>query len=94
MTCPECGCTAMWACDYNAAIGAEPVFDEVAVLKTAAAYDIAVLSRLAQQPAPAPGARAYADRALVQLQQMLAAAGLLDRDEGRMQGTSPRALLR
>ena len=93
MTCPECGCTAGWDCECAGSPEPEPVFNERGVLEMTTAYGLAVLSRLAQEPAPAEGARAYADRALVQLQQMLAAAGLLDRTEARVQDL-PRALLR
>jgi hypothetical protein len=93
MTCPECGCTVNWDCECSGSLEAEPMFDETRVLEMSTACGLAVLSRLAQEPPPAEGSRAYADRALVRLQQMLAAAGLLDRTEARVQDL-PRALLR
>ena len=93
MTCPECGCTVNWDCECGGSLSAEAVFDEKGVLEMTTAYGLAVLSRLAQDPPPTDGAHGYAERALVQLQQMLAASGLLDRTQARVEDL-PRALLR
>jgi len=93
MTCRECGCTVGWDCEC--APGLESVrstVDERDVLLDATAYGLAVLSRLMQDPEPTGGRRAYAERALGQLTAILAAAGLLDQAEARVQDLPRRPL--
>ncbi len=92
MTCGECGCTVGWDCEC--APGLEVVRSTVdeRVLLDATAYGLDVLSRPMQHPEPTDGRRAYAERALGRLTAILAAAGLLDQAEARVQDL-PRRLL-
>jgi len=93
--CPACGCTVGYDCEC-ADFGAEFVQEQTkarAVVEDALAYGWAVLSRLAQAPEPAEGARRYAERSLAQLEHMLAVAGQHDRVRGLVENL-PRALLR